>query len=333
MSSPSQKDTADEWPAFTERHWYAISVSLVVIGLVLAAFAASWILTAASIDDMKDRVQIVAPFGTIFLALITFCTVAWRGMVTSRQADQQKRQNDANDEANYAKLLQEAAKLIAEKDKQPQVVAGISTLEILISEPKQRFGTEAMDLLADLIMETYGGARLNRVNRAVIRALELGDSKGLMSRSDGIFRRPTAKEKNRGAWVFIPGLKSLSFTGGTLSEKVFMQARRLIKQLDEVSIEGGIYDFNIKYRGCSFYKTSVSEIYDFDLENNNFRRCDFSGAIIKAIFLPMAGLDMRAGFNFYEEGNPPVDENGKSMADSFVTKAEMIEDEEQEIPF
>ncbi len=333
MSSANPKDVAHEWPAFSERHWYALAVSLVVVGLILAAFGGSWILTAPSINDMKDRVQIVAPFGTIFLALITFCTVAWRGMVTSRQADQQKRQNDANDEANYAKLLQEAAKLIAEKDKQPQVVAGISTLEILITEPKQRFGTEAMDLLADLIMETYGGARLNRINRAVIRALELGDRKGLTSRLDGVFRRPSAEAKNRGAWVFIPGLKSLSFTGGTLSEKVFLQASGLIKQLDEVRIEGGFYDFDIKYRACSFYKTKVSEIYDYDLERNNFRRCDFSGAIIRTIFLPMADLDLRPGFNFYEEGNQPVDEDGKSLANSFVTKAEMIEDEEQDIPF
>lgn len=327
------KSKSPEDPVFTERHWYALSVSLVIIGVVLVGFAASWVLTAADVVEMKQRVDVIAPFAASYLALITFATVAWRGMVTSRQADQQKRQNDANDEANYAKLLQEAAKLIAEKDKQPQVFAGISSLEILISEPQMRFGTEAMELLADLIMSTYGGARLNRVNRAVLRALQLGEDKGLLSRSDGYFKRSAAREGDRGAWAYIPGIKKLTFTGGTLSKEIYGRSHDRIKTLNQVTIEGGTYDEGIEHKDCTFVKTKVITIDDYDLQAHTFHRCDFSGAVIRPLLYSLDDFDMRPGFNYYKDGNPPEDEDGVSLAHCFVTEAAMKEDEEFDIPF
>lgn len=326
-------DKAPEAPVFTERHWYALSVSLVIIGVVLFGFAASWVLIAADVVEMKQRVDVIAPFAASFLALITFATVAWRGMVTSRQADQQKRQNDANDEATYAKLLQEAAKLIAEKDKQPQVVAGISSLEILISEPQKRFGTEAMDLLADLIMGSYGAESLNRVNRAVLRALRLGESKGLTSRIDGHFERPPADAGDRGLWAYIPGLKSLTFVGGTLSERVFSQANNRLRQLQGVTLEGGWFDSTIQYMSCTFICTRVSEMNDYEAQRHTFVRCNFSGATINSFFFGLLEFDLRQGFNYYEDGDPPFDDEGNSLASRFVTEAEMKEDMEADIPF
>jgi membrane protein implicated in regulation of membrane protease activity len=333
MPDSSAHDTDKvNWPSLTEKDWYVLAICLAIGAIIAALFAAMWVFGAASVTDVKQRVDVLTPFGAIYLALMTFCTVAWRGMVTSRQADQQKRQNDANDEANYSKLLQEAAKLIAEKEKIPQVVAGISTLEILLTEPQQRYGLEAMDLLADLLMDTYGYAPLNSVNRATLRALKTGERNGLRSRIDGKFERPIATDSNRHRWTTIPGLRSLSFVGGTMTRDVHETSLKNIRSLKKVRLQNcEIYDW-LSFSNCEFHHCRIREIDELHLESNRFYNCDFSGCKIN-INVFGGIFDLKKGNNFYIAGKPPKDSNGEDKSAQFITYEEYLIINEDDLPF
>lgn len=324
--SGPRKSEEGELPNVSEDIWYAMSVAMVIIATSLAPFVLGWVISASDVASMKLRVDVAAPFAAFFLALVTFSTVAWRGMVTSRQADQQKRQNDANDEANYSKLLQEAAKLLADAEKRSQVIAGIASLEILISEPKRRFAIEAMDLLGDHLLTTYHGGSFDRVSRAVIRGLSLGENLGLISRVDGVFTSP----EKYASWQYLPAFRSINLTGGSLSEEVYEKSKNRIKALTNVRISGGEYARNISYQRCSFLGSRITEIQEFRLALHNFNACDFSDAVIRQLSTVEAGeYDLRAGGNYFREGHPPVDGNGNSIADKFLTFAEYSQWQEE----
>ncbi|MBP2534094.1 hypothetical protein [Agrobacterium tumefaciens] len=332
MPKQKRSDSDSNWPTLSKRDWYVFAICLAIGAVISTVYAGAWVFGAPAIPEMKQRIDVLAPFGAIYLALMTFCTVAWRGMVTSRQADQQKRQNDANDEANYSKLLQEAAKLIAEKEKIPQVVAGISTLEILMTEPQQRFGIEAMDLLADLLMDTYGKSPLNNVNRATLRALRTGERRGIRSRVDGVFERPVATDSNRNRWTRIPGLRSLSFTGGTMTGDVYESTVKRIHKLNQVRLEGCTINKSPIFSDCTFHACKIDHIHEFDLELNNFYDCDFSGCIVKLDIIASIS-DMKVNRNYYRLGNPPYDSDGNELDHEFITYDEYSELIDDDIPF
>jgi hypothetical protein len=310
MNSANQNDTASEWPSFSERHWYAISVSLVVVGLVLAAFGASWILTAESINDMKDRVQIVAPFGTIFLALITFCTVAWRGMVTSRQADQQKRQNDANDEVNLAKLLQEGAKMLAETDKHAQILAGIATLDIVVADPQKRLGMQAMDLVTDFIQASFDKENMKPKTDAAMRVLANGESRGIISRNTGHFRRPIDGKLRY--WPTIRGFRHITYEGGAVQNTAYqrMAERAANTTLSNVKLVNCEVKSKFNYVNCIFEDCEIDSLHFADLTRHTFRSCDFSSAHIVGTaaygddYVP---VQLNGYSNYYNEGQPPIE--------------------------
>lgn len=70
------------------------------------SFCLFWVFEVDADTLRSARVSLLTPLGTMFAGLITFATVAWRGMVASRQANEQRRQNDANETANYVSLLE-----------------------------------------------------------------------------------------------------------------------------------------------------------------------------------------------------------------------------------
>lgn len=283
------------WPRLTEKDWYVFAICLAIGAIIAAFFAAVWVFGATSVLEMKQRIDVLTPFGAIYLALMTFCTVAWRGMVTSRQADQQKRQNDANDEANYSKLLQEAAKLIADKEKIPQVVAGISTLEILLTEPQKRFAVEAMDLLADLLIDTYEKPGFDNVNRATLRALTTGEQKGARSRTSAKFEKPVSSHPYDKRWPRIAGISPLHLVGGSLWPTIYRDMETSLGRIEKVRLHECRIIKSKSFSECVFSNCKIEAIDDFDLRRNTFEDCDFSGCIIKTWGLLEAGTMKEAG--------------------------------------
>lgn len=332
MSQPEKSDSYANWPTLGEKDWYVFAICLAIGAIISTFFSGAWVFSASTVPEMKQRIDVLTPFGAIYLAIMTFCTVAWRGMVTSRQADQQKRQNDANDEANYSKLLQEAAKLIAEKEKIPQVVAGISTLEILLTEPQKRFAVEAMDLLADLLIDTHGKPVFATVNRATLRALETGERMGVWSRVSARLEKPTESTRYENHWPRIAGMRSLTLVGGTLTHKVHQALEGSLRQLQKVRLEECEIDKKLFFSECLFSSCKIKFVSEIDLERNTFKDCDFSGCTIRTYGV-LDTPDMKERRNYYRPENPPRDTDGKQLTDIFISHDEYKALIEDDIPF
>jgi hypothetical protein len=149
---------ASEWPNIGEQHWYTLAVAGAILLLVAAFFAYGWVFQAEDEIGWTRRVQVLTPIGTLFAGLVTFATVAWRGMVASRQANEQKRQNDANETVNYVSILERGAKLLGNNESLQDRLAGIALIEICMNEPQRRLAQEAFDLLAHYVQENAGDA-------------------------------------------------------------------------------------------------------------------------------------------------------------------------------
>ncbi|MEH6691309.1 MAG: hypothetical protein V7774_09015 [Pseudorhizobium pelagicum] len=340
------EDRVSENPTDNDKAWLRAAVVSFIFAVIAFGFAAGWVFAGAD-ESSNERAQAFAPFGAALAAIVTFFTIVWRGVLNTRQLEYQaaqishqaaqleqtRRQTEAKDEETLAKLLIDAAKLIAEKDKQPQVVAGIAALDIVIRDPKHRYGVEAMDLLADLLLDTYGDQPLSRINRAVLQALGNGEKLGIMSRVEGKFTRPTATFTNNGYWHYIPGIPSLSFTGGSLSQQAYERMFPRIKLLREVTLNGVEVDLTTgRFHKCTFTDCRVTAARWYDFKDCEFVNCDFSGATIKRPPSRDLDVDLRTRRNFYRAGDPPYDQHGESLAALFWDYDE-IEHEDDDIPF
>lgn len=336
------KDNKHEGPQIKAETWFSLALSAAAITIIIGCMAALWVFSESEPKDMVLKAQAFTPFGAALLAIVTFCTIAWRGVLNTQQLEhqaaqlrQQIRQNDANDDANLAKLLQEGAKLLADREKLPQVIAGIATLEILIKEPNGKYAIEAMDLLGDLLLETYGDEQLNRINRSALRGLAEGADRGLKSRVEGTFMRPEATGSRLEYWVTIRGLSALYLTGGALKMHALEAMRPYIRDLDGVLIESASVDADDPiFSDCTFKECTVTSASVFTLRHHTFLECDFSDAVIKrGRFKTLLDADLKSGLNFYHTGREPRDDKGQSLASHFYTKDEIDEIEEAEVPF
>lgn len=303
-----------ELPKITEDDWYAIAVSLVIIGLVSLSFVGSWVLSAENISLMKQRIDIAAPFSTAFLALVTFSTVAWRGLVGTRQADQQKAQNDANDDANYAKLLQEGAKLLGDANKHQDQLAGLATLEVVINEPKRRFSRQALNVVANFyasihhdISKEEAQSYISNSSASLARAI-ISDavSSGMKSTIRAKFSAQTSDMR----WPAIRGFEHQSYSGGMLTQKALdvismdpFFVRNATVHRSNFPSKTGTYD------ACTFVMAQVTAIneMDFHFDNHRFERCNFSGCHFQDDPSDLDEmLELRKNKNWYDIENPPI---------------------------
>lgn len=299
-----------DWPTFSEKHWYAAAVSLVIIGMVLATLAVIWVFSARDLVETKGRMDILTPVFTIYLAIVTFCTVAWRGMVTSRQADQQKRQNDAKDEENLAKLLVDGTKLVSEENAvSAQVHAGIAALQVVSTAPLDRFAIHAMDILILVVERTYKDRAQEFVYEAARDALNAAARMGRKA-TRSLSLTSTAEEDVM--WQAINGPRRVFYTGGNFVDDDYTNIADKSKTLftgvyfDECSIKGAA-----SYRKqCSFSACTFDFISRGMFLSNNFDNCNLSGTLLD---LKNTGANtrhkylekLRQGHCFFVEGDPP----------------------------
>lgn len=310
---------------FTHSAWAWFQITIVAVALTMIFFVCGGIVVIMQ-DTAPAQQQVSQAFAPFFLGaagIVTFCGAVWRGKLNSEQIKQQTRQNNASDEANFARLLQEGAKLLAEPDKEAHVIAGISTLEILVGDPQRRFAEEAMDLLADLLMKTYGPRGLDKINRSVIRALQKGEDLGIRSRVEGTFVRLPDSDTYRFAWHYVPGFRSLTFKGGRLNSANLDRMAKYIKQLSDVIISDWTYRRGVKCAACKFSNCKVDDITAGALQRNTFDNCDFTAAIIDLGPLDIDEMGPVSGNNYYRFGQAPRTQLGDDLSDLFDTFEEL----------
>ena len=308
---------ASNWPTITEQQWYTLAIIAVIFTTVIAFFASIWVFSATNISDQAARVAVIAPFGTIPIAIITFCTVAWRGMVTSRQADQQRRQNDAADDANYAKLLQEGAKLLAD-DKTTNRMAGVASLSILLNEPKARYRAEAMDVLAESVRALFND-EMSDEKLLAIRASSFFQNVNTQMRRQaeaGVFSNLTivhkvnnAASKEQILWPSVHGFKTCTFEGGIIlgeAEEIIDTNQRTYFK-NTIIRRSQIKLSKFRFSNCQIENCDIIEIENIALmlNRNILIDCNFSGTKFLAPFVPQNLTRKNCRGGWYDIRNPP----------------------------
>ncbi|MBZ9771470.1 hypothetical protein [Mesorhizobium sp. CO1-1-8] len=300
-----------DWPTITENHWYALSITSAVLTIVAVVGAFLYIF-ADGFDGESDTklAQALAPFGVALFALVTFCTISWRGSISARQANQ-------SESEGRARLLQEGAKLLSEPTKASHVSAGVATLGVLIDSGEENYAFRAMNLLADFVEDHMRLDHGNRHRSEISGVMRSGDENGANTGRDIAFSPPERDNDYQyddytTYWHFIPGFDVITYYGGEFSVDVnysINDLRRVkfigttISLWNNVSIDNR-FD-RCTFRACSI--ASVSSIASLSHHQNYryaFEVCDFSGCIFSDV--EVLTKNFKEHNNYFIAGNPPT---------------------------
>ncbi|NSZ00625.1 hypothetical protein G6M70_06020 [Agrobacterium tumefaciens] len=313
MSSDNErKKSTGDWPTIHENQWYAFAITSAIFTAIAICAAFCWVF-GDGFDGEADlkKAQALAPFGVALFALVTFCSVAWRGSINARQANQ-------SESEGRAKLLQEGAKLLAESEKASHVSAGIATLGVLVGGPDDDYAWQAMNLLADFIEDHMWRDHTNRHRPQISGVMRTGEQNGRNTDRDIYFDctsydpEPNYDDDDPVYWHFIPGFASLRYKSGIFAHDVHYELDTLRNvHFQHVEIRGwrpvAVDD---RFHRCRFSSCDIASVSSLLALNNNqnyeyaFEQCDFSGCQIHAHDL--INKDLRKQRNYYLAGRPPI---------------------------
>lgn len=318
VSKIEESDTRRDGPQIKAETWFALAIASFIITMTLGCFFALWVFRSGSPSLMVQRAQAFTPFGAALLAIVTFCTVAWRGVLnttqlqhTADQLAQSRRQNDAKDEEMLAKLLMDGTKLLGDPS-EAHVLAGVAALQAVVTSPRGSFAPHAMDILADLVGATYNVPEKYNVYSAARNALERGAELDRMAARNITIDLTNADDKYADV---INGVRLITYVGATVDEFQLSRFRntkkvRLQKCLvEEVEVRHNAFRFEeCKFDNCAILSMTVRFV-----SQNEFDSCDFSGARIAGpLQLSRGGSSpdpltkLKKNGNYYFSDAPPV---------------------------
>ncbi|MGV0878045.1 hypothetical protein V6767_12945 [Martelella sp. FLE1502] len=342
----NQNETDEEndrsgWPIRDPRFWLSVSLTLLCLLLAFLLFSGWYVFESDKFPgEAEKRVEIFWRIGAGFIALITFTTVVWRGMMTDQQVNLQReqinqiiRQNDANDNASYVDLLMEGTKLLNQEGDSSKRAA-IAALATVIGDPKRRYSIQALDSIGSewrqnstkLEADNY----LQRIRDELLRA----DDMGLRSSIHATFKT----EDQMSFWRSVRGFASQSYRGGVIqnfghasaTEDLSANVGPLFEiQRDPFSefmlvtiirsfITDDIGERRTAFFDCDFKECKIGRISRATFAFNQFSACCFSGAEIYAgeddVFGSTALSLTKEKFagSYYDVATPPRAEDGFS---------------------
>lgn len=296
-------------------HWQSLAIAAAIITLICGGFALLWVFDARTDRAMLTRVQIVGGGMAVGLAIVTFCTVLWRGLISQQQAIAQQvqiehltRQIAETNRTNLAEFLQNGAEMISDVAQPAKVLAGIATLQDVASDESKRFSVFAMNLLANFV-QTYGRTSHQSplVGAAIVALNAAAEAGAVLSTIRASF---SADKETNPRWLLIDGISSVTYEGGTVIGETIKRARSFrppFKIFDNVVFYNCTVE-NESFSGmsnCSFYYCKIKAISVISLRSNKYWRCDFSGAQIYALDGTDELPDLREDENAYSEEDLP----------------------------
>jgi len=265
------------------------------------------------------RTEIYARLALIGVAIVTFTTVMWRGMIATRQADQQREQIDALTRNNLADMLQMGAEKLSDANKPTNVTAGIATLETVATSGNRSYATQAMELLTDHIEadsdeghhNTIAGRAVDALNRAHRRTgLELNRTVKIESASSYLTGSKSTFYKSP-RWKEINCVAARRYVGGALGpsnaevlrqQSAYFLATTILWH-DDMRIPA-----SSDCTGCLFVNCQFDTIQGRTLADNIFINCNFTGTVIHGSGTHRSFMEEElAGFaNHYTVDSPPV---------------------------
>lgn len=318
MSGSDHKENRNnDYPSITEADWYVLAIVSSIFTFVGAGFALWWILHGVYPDKVTERSTIAGMIVTFGGVVTTFCTVAWRGMITTRQADvsiqqiaETRRQIAVTVDNNLALTLQKGAEFIAEEDNEAKTSAGIAMLYAVINSRSDLYTSVAYSLLATFIKKNGTRNHNSSLVRQCINSLNnLHDRFDLISNERFFF----SSEVNGAGdyqyanveWVLMQGPKSVHYEGGNIRLQEISNKHDRVLVFEEVRFYGcKVQDINsMGFDRCEFRDCSFTNVRTDFLSLHKFIRCNFSDTEISGRLI--VGKLSENG-NYYYEGNPPI---------------------------
>ena len=289
MQESNHETAVPEGPQIKADTWFALAIAGFFITLTLFSGVAIWVFTGEP-NLALQRAQAFTPFGGALIATVTFCTIAWRGVLNTKQLEYQaeqighqadqlgqtRRQNDAKDDENLAKLLMDGTKLLGEP-RESHVLAGVAALQAVVTSPRGAFSPQAMDILADLVEVTYTDHAKVKIFDAAREAVNLGAAGGRMSTR--MLRLTYAGVDNR--WVYaINGVARVTYVSAEIDDMEYLRFADLSRvRFEGCEFTGVIVDGNHRnFVDCTLSSCEIRTMASGFLMKNAFDNCDFSGA-------------------------------------------------------
>lgn len=310
MSEGSKETASAVVSEFLRREdvWLAVVIVLAVLFVLGLVFGLVPLFFGPG--DSRDRMEIYYKSALIGGALVTFATVMWRGLIASRQADQQREQLGKiqtqikqSEEDNLANLLQTGADMVSEADKDATVAAGIATLTSVAKGANESFAIAAMDVLAFYVESISQEGHLQPNTSAAIDALastfrETGRS------SNRSIVCPGNKATGEVFWMPIIGASAVLYIGGQLVEKELTRTN-LARRVDFVEVELNNCTKIVvsdNYNQCNFVSCAIDGFFGEKAIGNEYHGCNFSGTVFEDDIPP----NVHGGLNYYFLDDPPV---------------------------
>jgi hypothetical protein len=288
MQPDSNERPISNGPKIEADTWFALALAAFIIAIVIFSAVAIWVFAAEG--AMNVRAQAFAPFGVAIGAIVTFFTIAWRGVLNTTQLTYQaaqlehqanqlaqtRRQNDSKDEENLAKLLMDGTKLLGD-DKESHVLAGVAALQAVVTSARPTFAPHAMDILADLLEATHADIAKRKVFNAAKDAINSGAAKGHRAQRS---LRVDFSALDAFYGVAINGVNFIRYVGATFYSDQF----DIFEDVTRVRFENCTFEEcklpedMLLSRNCAFEGCTIAKFSSNMVSRNSFSACDFSGA-------------------------------------------------------
>ncbi len=299
-----------EVPSFSEETWLGMAVAFAVFSLIGLAYAFWWVFLDTAVGiDMGERSRAVTPFLAAGVAAVTFFSVLWRGAISSRQADENQRQNDSREEADLALLFEKAAALLTDEKLTNRSYA-IAMLDTIVLAQNGKYASYGLEMLADEFSNLHyvSGPVADRLLAGIRRTFteanalgrrmeerfwhfrsfeDRGPAKDLLLDHDGSIKRSGSQQH---ALQLVAGISASVIANVEISaddETVDFLNKLSGAYVSRVIVSKPSFspsDFGIvvddKYDGCVFEGVKISKVMHdrFSFDEIFFFKCDFTAA-------------------------------------------------------
>ncbi|MBD1548135.1 hypothetical protein [Roseibium aggregatum] len=289
-----------EVPTFSEDIWLALAIASAVFTLLGLLFAFWWVFLDPAVGDhMTERSRAVTPFLAAGAAAVTFFSVLWRGTINSRQADEDRRQNDSREEAELALLLEKASDFVA-SERPEKVSLGLTMFETVVLADNRKYAAPALELVYDQLVpahrerDEFGLRIIGQIERIFINAKTKKNLKPERRWLDF-----SAVHKEGGSKTNLTfDFRAIYPVTSVIGAKIYADPEELAKLKEEegrCSFSKCNFSFSFSFEAdvplrldnwyffeCAFYGLDISYLsWHLRSAKCTFEKCDFSGAVFE----------------------------------------------------
>jgi len=336
-SNREDQSATTEVSRFPEYPWRVLTVFSAFVALILFCAAIWWCFFDAMEPTLAEaRARIVTPFLAFMGAIVTFCAVMWRGTINSRQANEDRRRNQHQEDVNLALLFEKAVALLKDKES-PEYSYALAMLETVAQGQNEQLARYALEQMLDefalLCREFDKNQRLGpRYLETISRIFdEIGARAHQLPKRNLILGKMGTSIQEPGNLRPIFGSSNMPFNNviyGNFtidSERFrkrlmelgwgFVDCRFVGNYLDGPTGKMPTVDVRENFERCDFSMLKITSIVEGPSNYafvHTFNNCDFSSAVFQN---PVAFGQSLFRASFYETGSPPILAGGGKFSD------------------